>query len=482
MTSKNNKDTSSVLKQAVKELRRTKQELNKLQQERHEPIAVIGLGCRFPGGVDSPQKLWNALLDGEDLITEMKDERWPADDFYDPDPEAIGKLYTKCNGLVDEVDQFDADFFGITPNEAILMEPQQRLVLETTWQALEHANIPTESLMGSKTGVFVGICHMGYSHMQAESLALEDISPYSGTGNSHSVASGRLSYLLGLQGPSMSVDTACSSSLVSIHLAMQSLRKGESDLALASGVNLILEPTTSMIFARAGMLSPDGRCKSFDAAANGYVRGEGAGTVVLKRLSDALADNDDILAVVRGSAVNQDGKSQGITAPNELAQEKVIREALKDARVTANEIEYIETHGTGTPLGDPIELAALNTVYGEDRDRSLKVGTVKSNMGHLEAAAGVAGFMKLVLTLQHEQLPKNLHFNEPNPYIDWNNISIDVVTDNQSWDSRVRMGGVSSFGFSGTNCHMILEQAPIEPLPSEETSPKQLGNSSIANC
>ncbi|MGB1060040.1 MAG: type I polyketide synthase, partial [Ketobacter sp.] len=479
MSNNNNTDTAKLLKQALKELKKSKDSVQRLEKEKHEPIAVIGLGCRLPGGANSPERLWELLENGEDAIVDMVDQRWVGDDFYDPDPEAIGKLYTKANGLVDDVDQFDAEFFGIAPVEATLMEPQQRLLLETTWDSLEHAGIAPDSLMGTKTGVYVGICHMGYSHMQAQYGSLEDISPYNGTGNSHSVASGRLSYLLGLQGPSMSVDTACSSSLVAIHLAVQSLRKGESDLALAAGVNLILEPTTSMIFARAGMLSPDGRCKTFDGDANGYVRGEGCGTVVLKRLSDALRDGDNVLAVVRGSAVNQDGKSQGITAPNELAQEKVLRAALEDARLKPEEVSYIEAHGTGTPLGDPIELAALNTVYGKERSDKLVVGSIKTNMGHLEAAAGVAGFIKLVLSIHNQTIPKHLHYSTPNPYIDWSNIAIEVPTEQRQWQAPVRIGGLSSFGFSGTNCHILVEQAPIpsdinDEKPATQFAPELL--------
>lgn len=462
MSNNNNNDTATLLKQALKELKKSKDSVQRLEREKHEPIAVIGMGCRLPGSVNSPAKLWTLLENGVDAITDMVDQRWNNDEVYDPNPEAIGKLYTRGNGLVDDVDLFDAEFFGIAPVEAKLMEPQQRLLLETTWDALEHAGIAADSLMGSKTGVFIGICHMGYSHMQAKYCGPEAISPYDGTGNAHSVASGRLSYLLGLQGPSLSVDTACSSSLVAIHLAVQSLRKGESDMALAGGVNLILEPTTSMIFARAGMLAKDGRCKTFDASADGYVRGEGCGVVVLKRLTDALRDGDNVLAVVRGSAVNQDGKSQGITAPNELAQEKVLRAALEDARVQPHEVSYVEAHGTGTSLGDPIELAALNTVYGKQRDGKLVVGSIKTNMGHLEAAAGVAGFMKLVLSLQHGYIPKHLHFTKPNPYIDWSSIAIDVPVQQREWNAPVRIGGLSSFGFSGTNCHIIVAQAPLE--------------------
>ncbi|MEZ5504518.1 MAG: beta-ketoacyl synthase N-terminal-like domain-containing protein [Gammaproteobacteria bacterium] len=478
MSNYNNNDTATLLKQALKELKKSKDSVTRLEKERHEPIAVIGMGCRLPGSANSPEKLWELLQNGVDAITDMVDQRWNNDEIYDPNPEAVGKLYTRGNGLVDDVDLFDAEFFGIAPVEAKLMEPQQRLLLETTWDALEHAGIAADSLMGSKTGVYVGICHMGYSHMQAKYCGPESISPYDGTGNAHSVASGRLSYLLGLQGPSISVDTACSSSLVAIHLAVQSLRKGESDMALAGGVNLILEPTTSMIFARAGMLAKDGRCKTFDASADGYVRGEGCGVIVLKRLSDAVRDGDNVLAVIRGSAVNQDGKSQGITAPNELAQEKVLRAALQDARLQPKDVTYVEAHGTGTSLGDPIELAALNTVYGQGRDDKLIVGSIKTNMGHLEAAAGVAGFIKLVLSLQHQTIPRHLHFTKPNPYIDWTTIAIDVPAEQRPWQAPVRIGGLSSFGFSGTNCHIIVEQAPIQGETA--TAPAAISDATFA--
>ena len=366
MSNENNK--SAVLKKALLELKRTKSKLQRLEKDASESIAIIGMGCRFPGGVNSPEKLWDLLNNSVDAIVDMDRERWDADSIYDPNPETPGTLYTKANGLVDDVDQFDNDFFNVAPVEAELMDPQQRLLLESSWNALEHAGIEPRTLMGSKTGVFVGICHQGYSQLQAKYRELEDVSPYDGTGNAHAIASGRISYLLGLQGPSLSIDTACSSSLITLHLAVQSLRNRESDLGLAGGVNLILEPSTSMIFAKAGMLSPDGRCKTFDSGANGYVRGEGCGMVVLKRLSDAQRDGDNVLAVIKGSAVNQDGKSQGITAPNELAQEKVLTAALKDARTAPQDVGYIEAHGTGTSLGDPIELAALQSVYGKQRD------------------------------------------------------------------------------------------------------------------
>lgn len=464
MSNSEQEKSKKLLQDALLELRRTKGRLQSIEMAQAEPIAVVGMGCKFPGGVESPDALWEMLKNGVDAITDMVDERWNGEEYYDADPEAPGKLYTKGNGLVSDVDMFDADFFGIAPIEARLMDPQQRLLMESTWNALEHAGIAPQSLFDTNTGVFVGICHQGYSHLQAKYSGLEAISPYSGTGNAHSIASGRLSYLLGVHGPSISVDTACSSSLVALHLAVQSLRKGESDVALAGGVNLILEPTTSMIFARAGMLAKDGRCKTFDADADGYVRGEGCGMVVLKRLRDAQASGDRILAVIKGSAVNQDGKSQGITAPNERAQEAVIRAALQDASVAGDAVSYVEAHGTGTSLGDPIELAALNTVYGQGRGANkLKVGSIKTNIGHLEAAAGIAGFMKVVLALQHGELPAHLHFSKPNPYIDWNNIAIDVTAKGEKWQEQGRLAGLSSFGFSGTNAHLIIGEAPKKP-------------------
>ncbi len=461
MSNENKK--SDVLKKALLELKRTKSKLQRLETDSSEPIAIIGMGCRFPGSVDNPEKLWELLNGSVDAVKDMESERWDADALFDPDPEKPGMLYTKANGLVDDVDQFDNDFFNIAPVEAELMDPQQRLLLESSWNALEHAGIDPTSLGGSKTGVFVGICHQGYSHLQAKYRELTDVSPYDGTGNAHAIASGRVSYMLGLQGPSLSIDTACSSSLITLHLAVQSLRKKESDLGLAGGVNLILEPSTSMIFAKAGMLSPEGKCKTFDASANGYVRGEGSGMVVLKRLSDAKRDGDRVLAVIKGSAVNQDGKSQGITAPNELAQEKVLAAALKDANVSASDVGYIEAHGTGTSLGDPIELAALQTVYGKKRehDNPLVVGSIKTNIGHLEAAAGIAGLMKVVLTLQNNKIPQHLHFQEPNPYFDWQSSCISVASESKDWSgSSQRMAGLSSFGFSGTNCHIIIADAP----------------------
>ena len=348
------------------------------------------------------------------------------------------------------------------------MDPQQRLLMTVAWEALENAGQSPELLMGSSTGVFVGISSSDYWQMQMQRSALKDIDAYFATGMSHSVASGRLSYFLGLQGPSIAVDTACSSSLVAAHLACQSLRSGECNLALAGGVNLILSPELVINFSKARMMAADGRCKVFDAAADGYVRGEGAGIVVLKRLSDAEKDGDRILAVIRGSAVNQDGRSNGLTAPNGPAQQAVIRQALSNAEVKPAEVDFVETHGTGTALGDPIEVQALAAVLGEGRgqDRPLTIASIKTNIGHLESAAGVAGLMKVVAALQHEEIPPHLHFKEPNPYIPWRDLPVRVSTASMPWPAgkRRRIAGVSAFGFSGTNAHVIIEEAPKKNL------------------
>ncbi len=427
-----------------------------------EPIAIIGLGCRFPGGVDDAASFWQLLQEGREGVSEVPPERWNIDEYYDPNPEAPGKMYVRKGGFLREVDKFDARFFSITPREAVSMDPQQRLLLEVTWEALEHAGLVPETLMGSLTGVFVGISGTDYSQLLLKRLDAASIDAYAGTGNAFSVASGRLSYTFGLQGPSLAVDTACSSSLVSVHLACNSLRRGECDLALAGGVNLILTPEATINFSRARMLAPDGRCKTFDAAADGYVRGEGCGMIVLKRLSQAQADGDNILAIIRGSAVNQDGRSNGLTAPNGPAQEAVIRAALANAGVAPHEVQYLEAHGTGTALGDPIEVRALGNVLREGRDAGhpLVLGSVKTNFGHLEAAAGIAGLIKVVLALQHGEIPPHLHFTKLNPLIALEEIPAVIPVTSQAWkpNGGVRLAGVSSFGFSGTNAHVVLQE------------------------
>ncbi len=427
-----------------------------------EPIAIIGMGARFPKA-HNLQEFWKLLKENIDGISEVPPDRWDKDAFYAPEP-TPGKMVTKYAGFIDNVDLFDAQFFEISPREAVQIDPQQRLLLEVTWEAFEHAGIPAEKFMGSNTGVFVGISSNDYARLGHGHL--EKINPYSGTGNAFSIAANRISYLFDLHGPSLSMDTACSSSLVAVHNACQSLLDGDCDLAIAGGVNLILTPELSITFSQAHMLSPDGRCKTFDASADGYGRGEGAGVVILKRLSDAIRDGDRILAVIKGSAVNQDGKSNGITAPNGQAQQQVILNAMASANVEPDQIQYIETHGTGTILGDPIEIEALKKIMLRERskDNWLYIGSVKTNIGHLESAAGIAGLIKAVLALHHEEIPAHLHFKELNPHIRLDGAPIKIPTQNIPWkrSDRKRLAGVSAFGFGGTNAHVILEEAPLQ--------------------
>lgn len=425
-----------------------------------EPIAVVGLGCRFPGGADSPAEFWRLLERGGDGIVEVPRDRWDVDALFDPDPDAPGKMSSRFGGFIRDIDRFDAEFFGITPREAASMDPQQRLLLEVAWEALEDAGQAPDRLAGSPTGVFVGICNADYFQRIArrDPAALD---AYVATGGAHSVAAGRLAYLLGLEGPNLAIDTACSSSLAAVHLACHSLRKRECRMALAGGVNVILNPEITIMLSRARMMAPDGRCKAFDARADGFVRAEGAGLVVLKRLSDARADRDRVLAVILGTACNQDGRSNGLTAPNGPAQEAVVRAALEEARVAPHEIAYVETHGTGTSLGDPIELRALGAALeaGRDADRPVLVGSLKANIGHLESAAGIAGLIKVVLAMGHGRIPPQLHFRTPNPYIPWSELPVTVPTSLRPWPEGRRLAGVSSFGFSGTNVHVVLEAA-----------------------
>jgi len=427
----------------------------------YEPIAIIGLGSRFPGA-NNTREFWQLLKNGVDGISEVPPNRWDADRYYDPDPAKPGKMITKEGGFVDQVDMFDADFFGISPREAGQVDPQQRLLLEVSWEALESAGLPYEKVADTRTGVFIGISSNDYSRLQMGAIA--SLNPYSGTGNAFSIASNRISYFYNFHGPSMSIDTACSSSLVSVHNACQSLRDGDCDLALAGGVNLILSPEVTITFSQARMMSADGRCKTFDASADGYGRGEGAGLVVLKRLSEAVKDGDNILAVIRGSAVNQDGRSNGLTAPNSLAQQAVINDALENADLAPDEIQYLETHGTGTPLGDPIEIESIKKTMLQERskEKPLYIGSVKTNIGHLESAAGVAGLIKTVLSLKNEEIPSHLHFKKLNPYIKLDDVPIKVVTENLPWPhaDRKRYAAISAFGFGGTNAHLILEEAP----------------------
>ncbi|MDT5115623.1 MAG: phthiocerol/phenolphthiocerol synthesis type-I polyketide synthase, partial [Mycobacterium sp.] len=422
-----------------------------------EPVAVVGIGCRLPGSVTGPDSFWQLLMDGRDAVDEVPADRWDADAFYDPDPQAPGRMTTKWGGFVDDVAGFDADFFGITPREAEAMDPQQRILLEVAWEALEHAGLPPDSLSGTRTAAMMGLSAWDYTIVNLERRA--EIDAYMSTGNPHSAAVGRISYLLGLRGPAVAVDTACSSSLVALHLACQSLRLRESDVALAGGVQLMLSPFTSIALSKWSALSPTGRCKTFDALADGFVRSEGCGVVVLKRLADATRDGDRVLAVVRGSAINQDGRSNGMTAPNAAAQRDVITTALRLADASADSVNYIETHGTGTVLGDPIEFEALAATYGRG-DGTCALGSVKTNIGHLEAAAGITGFIKATLAVSRGHIPPNLHFSRWNPAIDPSSTRLFVPTEATAWPAGVRRAAVSSFGLSGTNAHVVIEQRP----------------------
>lgn len=440
----------------------------------NEPrFAIVGYAARFPGAPDA-DGFWDVLREGRDAVSEVPEDRWDVDEFFDPEPGAFGKVVTRRGGFVDDVSGFDAPFFGMSTREANWMDPQHRLLLETAWRAVEHSGTAPTALADTNTGVFVGLATHDYLGMASDQLNYADIEAYLAIGTSNAAGAGRISYRLGLQGPAVAVDTACSSSLVAIHQACQALRLGECDLALAGGANVLLSPATMITFSSAQMLAPDGRCKTFDAAADGYVRGEGCGVIVIKRLEDAIRHGDRIRAVIRGSAVNQDGASGGLTVPNGVSQQRVIADALKRAGVAASDVGYLEAHGTGTSLGDPIEVQAAGAVLGAGREpgRPLLIGSAKTNIGHLEAAAGIAGVLKVILSLEHETLPKHLHFENPSPHIPWDRLAVQVVKEATVWErnGEPRIAGVSSFGFAGTNSHVILEEAP-EPAPRPVEQP-----------
>jgi len=430
-----------------------------------ESIAIIGVGCRLPGDVNGPDALWEFLTERRSAVTTVPEDRWQAFDDGAPHTAQALAETTRWGSFLGDIAGFDADFFGITPREANFIDPQQRLMLEVAVEALEHAGIPADSLQRSQTGVFVGACASEYGFLASRDLS--QVEAWTGTGGALSIIANRLSYFLDLRGPSLTIDTACSSSLVAVHLACQSLRAGQSDLALAGGVNLLLSPVVTRSFDQAQAMSPTGACHAFDAAADGYVRGEGCGVVVLKRLSDAVRDGDRVLAVVRGSAVNSDGRSNGLMAPSPAAQAAVIRAACADADAEPAQIDYVETHGTGTLLGDPIEARALGAVYGRGRqpDAPLLVGAAKTNLGHLEAAAGIVGLIKAALAVQRGEIPPNQHFDNPNPHIPFDELCLKVVDEVTRWPAtgQPRCAGVSSFGFGGTNAHVVLEQAPQAP-------------------
>ncbi|MGO9112136.1 MAG: SDR family NAD(P)-dependent oxidoreductase [Thermoguttaceae bacterium] len=458
------------LQNAIYLLKQTQAKLAAYEYAQAEPIAVVGMGCRFPGDADGPEAFWRLLSQGTDAVREVPPERWNIDEYYDPDPSSPGKMNTRWGGFVKHVDEFDAEFFGISPREAIRVDPQHRLLLEVSWEALEDAGIVAGDIAQTKAGVYVGVIGSDYALLQSRDVA--DLDVFSGTGSSHAILANRLSYVLNLNGPSIALDTACSSSLVTIHLACQSLRRREIDLALAGGVNLILSPEMTLTLTKAHMMAPDGRCNTFDASASGYVRGEGCGMVVLKRLSDAVAAQDRILALIRGSAVNHDGRSNGLSAPNGPAQEAVIRTALYESGLEPRQISYIEAHGTGTRLGDPIEIEALRSVFAPDRpaEQPLVVGSVKTNIGHLESAAGIAGIAKVILALQRGQIPPHLHLRTVNPLLRLKETPIEIPTAMRSWPHGMepRRAGVSSFGFGGTNGHVVLEEAP--PTAAREST------------
>ena len=451
-----------------------------------EPIAIIGLGCRFPGGVDNWQAYWQLLDRGVDAIVETPEDRWNLQKFFAPDGAKPGKTQSRWGGFIEGIDQFDPQLCGIAPREAASMDPQQRMLLEVAFRAMEDAGHPQQKMAGRSVSVFVGVSSFDYA---VSGLSYQDrgvIDAYSNTGGSSSIAANRISYCFDLRGPSVAVDTACSSSLVALHMACESIWRGEAEMALAGGVNALLLPDFYVAFSQLGVLSPDGRCKAFDESANGYVRSEGAGMILLKPLSAALRDRDPIYATVRSTALNQDGRTPGMTVPSQEAQEALLRAACQKANIDPGDVQYIEAHGTGTAVGDPIEASALGSVYGQRRKNGQPcvIGSVKTNIGHLEAGAGIASVIKVALALHHRKIPSHLHFKTPNPLIDLETLNLRIPTESIDWDSdSPRLAGVNGFGYGGANGHIILQQAPEQAAtvfapPATQGQPQRAQESS----
>jgi acyl transferase domain-containing protein len=452
------------LKRAAVDLAETRQRLEQAEERRNEPIAVIGMSCRYPGGADTVGDYWKLLRGGRTGVCEIPATRWDPADYYDPDRRTRGAVYTRHGAFLDDIAGWDAEFFGHSPREALMLDPQQRLLAELVWEALEDAGTPAPSLAGSRTGVFAGFMDfLQYGRIELERSPGIAAEPHFGQGVSASVVAGRIAYQYDLRGPAITLDTACSSSLIAAHLAVEALRRDECDLAVASGASLLIHPDLFVQACATSMLSADGSCKTFDARADGYVMGEGGGVVVLERLSAAIRNGHRVRAVIRGSAANQDGRSNGLTAPSRAAQADVITRALATARVTPDEVDYVEAHGSGTRLGDAIELSALHDVFGgRSPGRPLRVGAVKTNIGHTLAAAGVAGLIKTVLCLENGLVPPNLHFTEPARSIPRDGTIAPVGADPRHTGLAPRVAGVSGFGWSGSNAHMVLAAAPAE--------------------